>query len=102
MSQKDQLTVSCPDCGCEIVLDVATGQVLLHRSAKPEPAGGQSFDDLLSGLDDSKAKADETFDREFAAYQDRDRLMEEKFREAMKRAEDEDDDKPPVRPWDLD
>ncbi len=40
--------------------------------------------------------------REMAALKDRDRLLEEKFEEALKRAEEEPDDAPPPRPFDLD
>ncbi len=36
------------------------------------------------------------------ALEDRDRLLEEKFREAVKNAEDDPDEGPPVRPFDLD
>ena len=102
MSKDQQLTVACPDCGCDITVDVATGQVLFHKSAKQQPAGGQDFDQLLAGIDESKDRAAEVFQREVAALKDRDRLMEEKFREAMRRAEEEPDQEPPLRPWDLD
>ena len=46
--------------------------------------------------------ADEIFEREKAALKDRDRLMDEKFKEAVKRAEEEPDTGRPVRPFDLD
>ncbi len=98
----DQMTVLCPECGCDLTIDVATGQVLFHKPAKREPAGGQDFDQLLAGLEESKQRADEVFQREVTALEDRDRLMEEKFREAMRRAEEEPDQDPPLRPWDLD
>ena len=97
-----RMTVLCPECGCDLTIDVATGQVLFHKPVKREPAGGQDFDQLLAGLDESKQRADEVFQREVAALENRDRLMEEKFREAMRRAEEEPDQEPPLRPWDLD
>ena len=100
--QSGKLSVECPDCGCEIVVDVASGQVLFHQPAKKAPAEGKDFDSLLAGLGASKAKADEVFNREFSALKDRDRVLEEKFKEALKRAEETDDGAPPVRPWDLD
>ena len=65
-------------------------------------ASEQDFDSLFAGLEASKARAEDVFAREVSAHQDRDRLMEEKFREAMKRAEEEPDEGPPIRPWDLD
>lgn len=102
MSEKGKLNLTCPECQCELVVDVATGQVLFHRAAKQPPAGGKDFDALLAGIDESKARADEVFQREVSALKDRDRILEEKFREALERAEKEPDDKPPIRPWDLD
>ena len=83
-------------------MDAATGEVLAHREREAPPAGGKDFDDLLEDLDRSKAEAEEVFAREMEAFEDRDRLLEEKFREALKRAEESPDDEPPPRPFDLD
>lgn len=102
MAETRKLTVRCPECSSDLVVDVATGEVLSHRTPKRPPAGGKDFDALLRGLDDDRNKADETFAREVAALKDRDRLLEEKFREAMKRAEEDPDTGPPRRPFDLD
>ena len=102
MSEHRKLTVRCPDCGSELVLDAATGEVLSHRRAKQPPAGGKDLESLLQGLDDEKSRAEDIFQREVAAMKDRDRLLDEKFREAMRRAEEEPDEGRPVRPFDLD
>jgi hypothetical protein len=53
-------------------------------------------------LSRDKAKAEDVFQREVAAMKDRDRLLDEKFREAVKRAEEDPDEGPPRRPFDLD
>ncbi|HVR99826.1 MAG TPA: hypothetical protein VMW27_24595 [Thermoanaerobaculia bacterium] len=102
MSENRKLTVRCPDCSSDLVIDAATGEVLSHRRPKQPPAGGKDLDALLRGLDEDKAKAEDIFQREVAAMKDRDRLMEEKFREAMRRAEEDPDQGPPRRPFDLD
>jgi len=102
VSEHRKLTVRCPDCGSELVLDAATGEVLSHRRAKQPPAGGKDLESLLQGLDDEKSRAEDIFQREVAAMKDRDRLLDEKFREAMRRAEEEPDEGRPVRPFDLD
>ena len=102
MSETRKLTVRCPDCNSDLVIDATTGQVLSHRRAKQPPAGGKDFDALLKGLDEDKERAEDIFQREVAAMKDRDRLLEEKFREAMRRAEEEPDEGPPLRPFDLD
>jgi hypothetical protein len=102
VAEAKKLTVRCPDCGSALTVDAATGEVLIHRKAKQPPAGGKDFEALLKGLDEDKARAEDVFAREVAALKDRDRLLEEKFREAMKRAEEEPDEGPPPRPFDLD
>ena len=102
MSETRKLNLRCPDCGSELVVDAATGEILSHRKAKQPLAGGKDFDSLLKGLEDDKNKAEDIFQREVAALKDRDRIMEEKFREAMKRAEEDPDQGPPQRPFDLD
>jgi len=97
-----KLSSRCPECGADLVIDAATGAVLSHRKAKQPPAGGKDFDALLKGLDEDKSRAEDIFEREVAAIKDRDRILEEKFREAMRRAEEEPDEGRPVRPFDLD
>ena len=99
---QDRWIICCPDCQADIAIDRATGAVLYHRSAPAQADPEKNFDALLAGIDESKERANDIFQREVSALKDRDRLMEEKFREAMRRAEEEDDGKPPVRPWDLD
>jgi hypothetical protein len=102
VSETRKLTIACPDCGSSLVIDGATGEILSHRKAKQPLAGGKNFDALLEGLDQEKARAEDIFQREVAAMKDRDRLLDEKFREAMRRAEDEPDEGPPKRPFDFD
>ena len=70
-------------------------------STRP-PAGGKGLDELLEGLDREKEQAEDLFQKEVDAHKDRDRLLAEKFEEAMKRAEDADDGTPPPRPFDFD
>ncbi len=102
MAKTRRLTVTCPECEAHLVLDAATGEVLEHRAVRRPPAGGKDFEALLADLDRGTADAQEVFEREVAAQKDRDRLLEEKFRQAIKRAEEEPDDKPPPRPFDFD
>lgn len=102
MTETHKLTVRCPDCGSDLVIDVKTGAVLSHRSPKAPLAGGKDFDSLFADLDVQKARAEALFEREKAAQGDRSRLLEEKFAEALRRAEEDPDDGPPRRPFDLD
>lgn len=102
MSEAKKLSVTCPECGTDLVIDVATGEVLFHKKPKGPPAGGKDFDSLFADMDSQRARAEQLFEREQAAHKDRGRLLEEKFQEAMRRAEEDDDDTPPPRPFDLD
>lgn len=102
MARKDRIQVVCPDCSSRLVVDAATGEVISHQAHKAPPAGGKQLDELLEGLDREKEQAEDLFEREVAAHRDRDRLLREKFEEAMKRAEESDDDTPPPRPFDFD
>lgn len=102
MSDSRKLNLRCPDCGSDLVVDASTGEVLSHRRPKQPPAGGKDLDSLLQGLDEERARAQSVFEREVAAMKDRDRLLEEKFREALRRAEEEPDEGPPKRPFDFD
>src|SRR5688500_2073809 len=97
-----RLHVRCPDCETEMVVDAATGEVLSHRARERPLAGGKDFDSLLRGIDEGKARAEAVFEQEKAAMKDRSRLLEEKFDEALKRAEEDPDKGPPRRPFELD
>lgn len=97
-----RLHIRCPDCDTELVVDAATGEVLSHRAAKRPLAGGKDFDSLLRGLDEGKARAEALFEQEKAAMKDRQRLLDEKFAEALRRAEEDPDQGPPKRDFDLD
>ena len=54
----------------------------------------------MAGLDAQKSEMEKRFEREMASQKDRSRILEEKFKEAMERAEKS--DKPVVNPMDLD
>lgn len=102
MAESKKLTLRCPDCNAHLVVDSSTGEVLFHKKAKAPPGGGKDFDELLEELKEEKSQAEEIFEREVEALKDRDRLLEEKFEQALKQAESEPDDAPPPRPFDLD
>lgn len=102
MGKDGKWNIRCPECGSDLVIDRNTGEVLFHKAAKAAAAGGKDFDSLFADLDSSKERADQVFNREMAAMKDRDRLLEEKFKEAMKKAEEAPDEELPPRPWELD
>ena len=97
-----RLHLTCPDCGSALVVDAATGEVVSHRKPPRPRGGGHDFDALLEGLDRQREASEARFEQEKKAVADRERILGEKFEEAMRRAEEEPDDGPPLRPWDLD
>ena len=102
MADNDKIKLRCPCCNADLTVDQTTGEVLFAREAKAPLAGGKDFDTLLGDLDRGKAEAEQLFEREVSAFEDRDRLLEEKFKEAVEQAEDTPDDELPLRPFDLD
>ena len=85
-----------------MVVDAATGEILSHEGAGPRTEEGKDFDSLLRQLDAGKARAEARFEQERASLRDRSRLLEEKFEEARKKAEERGLEGPPDRPWDFD
>jgi uncharacterized protein YPO0396 len=90
--------VICPCCEATIVVDRITGEVLLHKAKEVRTTG--TLESMVSGLETQRTEAAKRFDRQMESQKDRARILEEKFKEAMQRAEKS--DKPPINPMDLD
>ncbi len=96
----EKISIICPCCEATLTIDGSTGAILAH-SEKKKATG--SFDDLRSELDKQKVLRDQLFAQEMSSHKDRERLLEEKFQEAKKRAQgDADINKPFRNPLDLD
>lgn len=93
-----RFTILCPCCEATMIVDAQTGAILSHEE-KAKPVA--SFDEMLKGLDKQKEARDQLFSQELSSQKNRERLLEEKFQEAMKRA-DKDKDKPFINPLDVD
>ena len=98
MQDTTRFTVICPCCESTITIDAQTGVIISHEE-KARPVA--SFEELVKGRDKQKQMRDQLFQQELGSMKDRERLLEEKFREAMKRAE-KDKDKPFINPLDVD
>ena len=96
----EKFTVICPCCNAALTIDASTGTILGHEEKKK--AHG-SFEDLAGELNKQKELREQLFAQEMSSMKDRERLLEEKFQEALKRADtDSDKDKPFRNPLDLD
>ena len=98
MAAISRFTIICPCCEANLTVDAQTGAILSHEE-KTKPMA--SFDEMVKGLDKQKQLREQIFAQELSSMKDRDRILEEKFQEAMKRAE-KDKDKPYHNPMDID
>jgi len=80
-----------------MIVDSQTGAILSHDEKKKVLG---SFEDLKSELSKKNETRDQIFAQEMSSMKDRERLLEEKFQEALKRADK--DDKPYRNPLDMD
>ena len=94
----EKLSIICPSSEATIVVDSQTGAVLAHEEKKK--AHG-SFEELAGELSKQKELREQLFAQEMSSMKDRERLLEEKFKEALKRA-DTTSDTPFKNPLDLD
>src|SRR5688572_28768731 len=91
--------ITCPCCEATIVIDRLSGEVLLHKAKETRGAGG-SLESMVAGLEAQKSEAAKRFVRQLESQKDRARILEEKFKEALQRAEKSDEKY--VNPMDMD
>lgn len=94
----EKLNVICPCCEATLTIDSATGSILAHEEKKRITG---SFEDLRGELTKQKDRREQLFAQEMSSMKDRERLLEEKFQEALKRA-DKASDLPFRNPLDMD
>ena len=98
MTDTPRFTLICPCCEATLIIDAQTGAIISHEE-KARPIA--SFEEMAKGLEKQKQTRDQIFAQELGSLKDRERILEEKFREAMRRAE-KDKDTPYRNPLDLD
>ena len=99
--QDQQEKITCPCCQATIVLDRETLGILYaveHR----EKAGGASFEQALKELKDKEKQMSSRFQKAVAEEKQRRALLDKKFQELQKHAAENPDEKPPLRPFELD
>jgi uncharacterized Zn finger protein (UPF0148 family) len=90
--------VICPCCEATIIVDRVSGEVLLHKAKEVRTSG--TLESMVAGLESQKSEAAKRFERQLESQKDRSRILEEKFKEALERAEKSDEKF--VNPMDLD
>jgi hypothetical protein len=90
--------ITCPCCEATIVVDRLNGEVLLHKAKEIKATG--SLESMVAGLESQKSDAAKRFERQLESQKDRSRILEERFKEALERAEKSDEKY--VNPMDMD
>ena len=94
----EQFTIICPCCDAILTIDSQTGSLLAHEEKKKVHG---SFEELKGEMSKQKEHREQIFAQEMSSMKDRERLLEEKFKEALKRADTE-SATPYQNPLDLD
>jgi hypothetical protein len=90
--------IQCPCCETTIVVDRLSGEVLLHKQKETRAPG--SLESMVAGLETQKSEAEKRFERQLESQKDRARILEERFKEALQRAEQSDEKY--INPMDMD
>ena len=92
------IEITCPCCESLLVIDRLTCEILLHK--KKESKSGLSLEAMVANLDSQKSELAKKFDKNMESQKDRARILEERFKEAMKKAESSDEKY--INPMDID
>ena len=92
-----KVEVICPCCESKLQVDKKTGEVLWEQ--KKETAM-PSLSDMVKGLDSQKREQESQFKKRNEVQKERNRLLDEKFKEAQKHVDKS--DTRPLRDFDLD
>ncbi|GIU82325.1 MAG: hypothetical protein D6687_09270 [Acidobacteria bacterium] len=93
----EKFTVVCPHCESILTIDAKTGAILSHQEKEKKLS---SFEELKEKMEKEKELREQIFHQELASIKERERILEEKFKEALKRAEK--GNEPMKNPLDLD
>lgn len=96
------ISITCPHCQSSIVVDQEAGVVMSHEP--PVDKGAKiDFDQRLRQLEQEKQRMAGRVDEAMRAEKDKNRLLEDRFRQLMDTArESPDDETPMIRDIDLD
>ena len=98
---KDKLSVTCPHCGSGLRIDIEAGVVIDHEP----PVHHEreiDFNGRLQQIESEKERAGDKMAEAMRREKDKDRLMQDRFRELLDNTKKKDDGKKPIRDIDLD
>jgi hypothetical protein len=98
---KDALEVQCPCCRAALKIDAETGAVLLHKEAE-KPKAIEDIGLAVQNLKGEAARREELFQKSLAEHKTRQSVLDRKFEELFKQANENPDEKPFRPDFDLD
>ena len=97
--EKKQLEVSCPTCASRLLVDVRSEKILrtrrpeeLDATGKPKVDAGD-WDDALNRVQDRESRRESVLDAALEREQNKADRLDDLFREASERAEEDEDDR---------
>jgi len=87
----------CPCCETKLKIDVKTGEII-WREEKPKPS--VSLSDMVKGLGAQKKEQEALFQKRSDSEKERNRVLDDKFKEAQKHVDKSGDR--PLRDFDFD
>ena len=94
--KQTSIRVRCTCCDAVLTVDKASGEVLFTEKPKKQAV---SFEDAVLKVKKEQETAEDRFKEAFLKEQDRMKIVDQKFEEAMKHA---DELEMPIKPIDLD
>ena len=89
---KSVITVTCPDCGGELEIDVSRQKVLSHRAKidleNPEKDKAEMFDDVVARVKAKQGQGDDLFDIAKKSVEDREKRLDDLFGDVQKKIEE--------------
>lgn len=95
----EDFRITCPCCDAKLLIDHKTGAILSHE--QPKHVSNKTFEQLAADDKKRREEAEDVFSQAVREHENREELLEKKFKEAFERAE-KDDSPPPPRPFELD
>jgi hypothetical protein len=96
-----KVSVTCPHCGSSLQMDTDAGVVTSH-TPPVQHTEKVDFDARLQQIESEKERAADKMEEAMRREKDKDRLMQDRFRELLDDTKKKDDGKRPIKDIDLD
>ena len=95
-----KLSLTCPHCGSSLRIDIDAGVVIDHEPPVHHKRE-IDFDARLQQIESEKERAGDKMAEAMRREKDKDRLMQDRFRELLDDTKKKDDGKKPIKDIDL-